>query len=69
MKADAPTTGDKPKIPLPTVSQINADRITLVNITLNYFKTFCKIIFNTSLLIIVISCVIRKIYNNNIIPF
>lgn len=31
MKVDAPPAPDKPKIPLPTVSQINADRITQVN--------------------------------------
>lgn len=31
MKTDtAPTTSEKPKIPLPTLSQINADRITQV---------------------------------------
>lgn len=32
MKADAATPSEKPKIPLPTVSQINADRITQVRI-------------------------------------
>lgn len=31
MKADVPVAVEKPKIPLPTVSQINADRITQVN--------------------------------------
>lgn len=31
MKVDAPPVAEKPKIPLPTVSQINADRITQVN--------------------------------------
>lgn len=32
MKADVQPSPDKPKIPLPTLSQINADRITLVSI-------------------------------------
>lgn len=31
MKADVQPSPDKPKIPLPTLSQINADRITLVS--------------------------------------
>lgn len=32
MKADVQPSPDKPKIALPTLSQINADRITLVSI-------------------------------------
>lgn len=31
MKVDVAPTSDKPKIPLPTLSQINADRITQVS--------------------------------------
>lgn len=31
MKADPASTTEKPKIPLPTLSQINADRITQVS--------------------------------------
>lgn len=31
MKTDSAQSGDKPKIPLPTLSQINADRITQVS--------------------------------------
>lgn len=31
MKADTAPPSDKPKIPLPTLSQINADRITQVS--------------------------------------
>lgn len=31
MKADPAPTSEKPKIPLPTLSQINADRITQVS--------------------------------------
>lgn len=31
MKVDVPVPNDKSKIPLPTLSQINADRITLVS--------------------------------------
>lgn len=31
MKVDTVSTTEKPKIPLPTLSQINADRITQVS--------------------------------------
>lgn len=51
MKVDVPAPSDKSKIPLPTLSQINADRITLVSTLLirlyfhipNFFITYKKI--------------------------
>lgn len=36
MKVEAATTSDKPKIPLPTLSQINSDRITQVSEVINF---------------------------------
>lgn len=36
MKIDTASTSDKPKIPLPTLSQINADRITQVSEVIHF---------------------------------
>lgn len=46
MKGDAAPPSDKPKIPLPTLSQINADRITQVS-EVNHFITLVNFLSKT----------------------
>lgn len=43
MKTETPQPTDKLKIPLPTLSQINADRITQVNQVMLQFQNIVKL--------------------------
>lgn len=46
MKADVAPTTEKPKIPQPTVSQINSDRITQVSMKSEVTKIISQYYFN-----------------------
>lgn len=49
MKTEAAQPSDKPKIPLPTLSQINADRITQVSEVI-HFITLDNSMLNTTII-------------------